>query len=82
MHAKNQDLLTCIDSCHKESEIYTSYLEQITAHFNIVASITIYSDGINLQKKQKGREEYFQEDWHIPFNKNFEDNSIILNRNN
>ena len=45
-----------IDSCHKGSEIRTTYTEQNTAHFNNVENITIDSEGIFPQKKKNGRE--------------------------
>ena len=54
-----------IDSFHKESEICKAYLEHSTAHFNIVAYITINSDSITPQKKN-GRDVNGKKDSDIP----------------
>ena len=52
--AINRDIQTYIDSCKKESAANT---EQNTLHLENVARITVDSDSITPQKKQKGREE-------------------------
>ena len=48
----NQDLQTYIDSCHKESRRYAAYPENITAHFNNVADITVDGDSITPQNEK------------------------------
>ena len=76
--ATNRDLQTYIDGCHKESERCAAYPEQSTAHFNNVVNITVDSDSITPQKGKNGREEDRQEYRQIPFDKNVENNSIIV----
>ena len=75
--AINRDIQTYIDSCKKERAANT---EQNTLHLENVARITVDSDSITPQKKQKGREEYHQEDYQIPLNENEENQSIIAIR--
>ena len=78
--ATNRDLWTYIDSCHKEPERHATYPEHSTAHFNNVANITVNIDSITLKNKQNKREEYRQKDFHISFDKNEENKSIIASK--
>ena len=69
-----------IGGCHKESESSEVYPEHSTAHFNNVANITVNIDSITLKNKQNKREEYRQKDFHISFDKNEENKSIIASK--
>ena len=66
-----------IDSCHKESERYTAYPEQITAHFEDIVSITVDSSSVNPQDKQNSNEEGCQINTHNKneIKKSIEENS-------
>ena len=70
----NQDSQNYIDSVKNER---AEYPEQNTLYVKKVANITINSGSIDPQKKQNGKEEYFQENCKIPFDENEENKSII-----